>query len=54
LGRNVALVTITAFNIEARHPDMARGFRDRCSPEYTAAQMAMVKEMFGWLTSQMP
>jgi hypothetical protein len=32
---------------------MTRGFRDRCTPEFTAVQMATVKEMFEWLTSQM-
>ncbi len=44
-----ALITITAFNIEARYPDFKRSFRQKCTPEYTAHQMATIKEMFIWL-----
>ena len=47
------LVTVTAFNIEARYPDFKRSFRQRCTPEYTAEQMAMIKELMQWLKSQM-
>jgi len=46
------LVTVTAFNIEARYPDFKRSFRQRCTPEYTAEQMAMIKELMQWLKSQ--
>ena len=46
-----ALVAITAFNLEARYPDLKRSFRLRCTPEYTQQQMVAVKEVFGWLTS---
>jgi hypothetical protein len=49
-----ALVTITAFNIEARYPDMKRAFRQKCTPEYTARQMTLIKEVFVWLRSQLP
>lgn len=49
-----ALVTITAFNIEARYPDVKRAFRQKCTPEYTAHQMTLIKEVFAWLRSQMP
>jgi hypothetical protein len=48
------LVTVTAFNIEARYPDFKRSFRQRCTPEYTAKQMAMIKELLQWLKSQIP
>ena len=48
-----ALITITAFNIEARYPDIKRAFRERCTPELTARQMATVKEVFRWLRSLM-
>jgi HEPN domain-containing protein len=30
------LTTITAFNLEARYPDLKRSFRLVCTPEYTA------------------
>lgn len=49
-----ALITITAFNIEARYPDLNRAFRDRCTPEFTGRQMATIKEVFTWLRSLMP
>lgn len=48
-----ALITITAFNIEARYPDMKRAFRQKCTPEYTGQQMTSIKELFEWLRSQM-
>jgi HEPN domain-containing protein len=48
------LVTITAFNIEARYPDFKRSFRQRCTAEYTAEQMAIIRELMQWLKSQMP
>lgn len=47
-----ALIRISAFNIEARYPDMQRDFRRACTPEYTDQQMAAIKEMFIWLRSQ--
>jgi hypothetical protein len=40
--------------IEARYPDMRRAFRQKCTPEYTQCQMAMSKELFGWLRSHLP
>lgn len=46
-----AFITITAFNIEARYPDLNRAFRDKCTPGFTAHQMATIKEMFTWLRS---
>jgi HEPN domain-containing protein len=49
-----ALITITAFNIEARYPDIKRAFRERCTPEFTAHQMATIKEVFQWLKSLLP
>ncbi len=48
------LVTVTAFNIEARYPDFKRSFRQRCTAEYTAEQMAMIRELMEWLKSQLP
>jgi HEPN domain-containing protein len=48
------LITITAFNIEARYPDYKRAFRQRCTPEFTGQQMTMIKEVIQWLKFQMP
>lgn len=50
--RTEALLRITAFNIEARYPDMKRDFRRICTSEYTDQQMVMIKELFAWLRSQ--
>jgi HEPN domain-containing protein len=49
-----ALLTITAFNIEARYPDLKRAFRQQCTPEYTQRQLTSVKEIFVWLRSLLP
>lgn len=46
------LLRVTAFNIEARYPDMKRDFRRLCTPEYTGQQMGLIKELFEWLQSQ--
>jgi HEPN domain-containing protein len=48
------LLTVTAFNLEARYSDFKRSFRQVCTPEYTARQMAMIKELLTWLRSQLP
>jgi HEPN domain-containing protein len=47
-----SLVTITAFNVEARYPDMKRSFRQMCTAEYAGRQMASIKGLFAWLRSQ--
>ena len=49
-----ALITITAFNIEARYPDVKQAFRQRCTAEYTERQMVVIKELYEWLRSRMP
>ncbi len=53
-GQAEALITITAFNIEARYPDLKRTFRQRCTAEYTQHQLVMIKEVFAWLRSLLP
>jgi HEPN domain-containing protein len=53
-ARTDALITITAFNIETRYPDMKRVFRQKCTPEYTNEQMRLIKELFEWLQSLLP
>jgi len=45
------LIRITAFNIEARYPDLKHGFRRKCTPEYTAEQMAAIREVLAWIES---
>ena len=50
--RQNQLIVITTFNIEARYPDMKRAFRKKCTPEYTAQQMEVIREVYIWLTSQ--
>ena len=52
-ARAEAFITITAFNIEARYPDVKRAFRQKCTADYTGRQMTLVKELFAWLRSQM-
>ena len=51
--RTEGLIRITAFNIEARYPDPKRDFRRRCTAEYTAEQMTVIREMFEWLKSHL-
>jgi HEPN domain-containing protein len=48
-----ALITITAFNMEARYPDMKRTFRQKCTALYSEQQLAAVREVFEWLKSEM-
>jgi HEPN domain-containing protein len=38
------LLRITAFNIEARYPDLKHDFRRKCTAEYTAEQMTAIRE----------
>lgn len=49
-----ALITITAFNIEARYPDLKRSFRSKCTPDYTSRQMTLITETYQWLRSLLP
>ena len=52
-ARTEALLRITAFNIEARYPDLKHGFRQRCTPEYAGEQMMVIREMCEWLKSHL-
>ena len=49
-----ALATITAFNIEARYPDLKRAFRQQCTVGFTKHHMASIKEIMKWLKSHLP
>jgi len=42
---------VTAFNIEARYPDPKQSFRQKCTREYVAEQMAAIGEVLSWLKS---
>ena len=53
-GTAEKLTTVTAFNLEARYPDFKRSFRQICTPEYTAQQMRVIKELMQWLKLQLP
>jgi HEPN domain-containing protein len=45
------LVTITAFNINARYDDYKLSFRNQCTPEYTSEWIANLKELRTWIKS---
>ena len=51
--RNEQLVLITAFNIEARYPDLKRSFRKKCTKVYAAAQIQVIKDIMKWLREAM-
>jgi HEPN domain-containing protein len=43
------LVTITAFNINARYDDYKMSFKNQCTPEYTAEWINKLKELRPWI-----
>ena len=43
------LVTITAFNINARYDNYKRSFKERCTPEYTAEWIEKIEEIRTWI-----
>ena len=43
------LVTITAFNINARYDDYKMSFKNQCTPEFTAEWINKLKEMRPWI-----
>lgn len=53
-GRVDSLIRITAFNIEARYPDVKRSFRQKCTAEFAGQQMEIIKEVFQWAKSLLP
>ena len=53
-NKSNALIRITAFNIEARYPDLKRAFRQKCTAEFTGTQMLLIKEIFQWVRSLLP
>ena len=49
-----ALIRITAYNIEARYPDIKSSFRKKCTAEFTMKEMNTIKEIIKWINSQLP
>jgi HEPN domain-containing protein len=43
------LVTITAFNINARYDDYKSSFKNQCTPEFTTAWIDKLKELRPWI-----
>jgi len=43
------LIEISAFNIEARYPDLKRAFRKKCDSVYAGNQLLIIKEVYQWL-----
>ena len=43
------LVTITAFNINARYDDYKMSFKNQCTPEFTAEWINKLNEMRPWI-----
>lgn len=43
------LVTITAFNINARYDDYKMSFKNQCTPEFTAEWINNLKKMRQWI-----
>ncbi len=49
-----ALIRVTAYNIEARYPDVKSAFRNKCTPEFTMKEMNIIKEIIQWIKSRLP
>ena len=49
-----ALIRITAYNIEARYPDIKLAFRKKCTSEFTMKEMSIIKEINVWIKSRLP
>ena len=43
------LVTVTAFNINARYDDYKSSFKQRCTPEFTKEWIDKLKELRKWI-----
>lgn len=43
------LVTITAFNINARYDDYKMSFKQQCTPEFTSEWIDKLKELRQWI-----
>ncbi len=48
-GQKEKLVTITAFNINARYDDYTLSFKQLCTPDFTAEWISNLKELRLWI-----
>jgi HEPN domain-containing protein len=49
LEKRELLIRITAYNIEARYPDIHRSFREKCTADFTERELNEIKEFIQWL-----
>ena len=47
--RKEELITVTAFNINARYDDYKKSFKLKCTPEYTAEWIEKMEELRKWI-----
>ncbi len=47
--RKEELITVTAFNINARYNDYKTSFKLKCTPEYTAEWIEKMEELRKWI-----
>ena len=47
--RKEELITVTAFNINARYDDYKKSFKLKCTPEYTAEWIEKMDELRKWI-----
>ncbi|MCD4742725.1 MAG: HEPN domain-containing protein [Desulfobacteraceae bacterium] len=47
--QKLALIRITAFNLESRYPDYKKEFRKKCTLQFTKKELKKIKEVFTWL-----
>jgi len=47
------LVTITAFNINARYDDYKRSFYNKCTPDFTSQWTENINEIKAWIEKQL-
>ena len=47
--RKKQLITITAFNINARYDDYKKSFKQRCTQEFTIEWIAKLKDLRKWI-----
>ena len=47
--RKKQLITITAFNINARYDDYKKSFKQRCTEEFTTEWIAKLKDLRKWI-----
>ena len=47
--QKLALIRITAFNLESRYPDYKKEFRKKCTLQFTRKELKKIREVFTWL-----